>query len=162
MPRASDTRNHIPVSDMQSDRGNRQEDAPGAVVCEREVEYMDRFGLTEERYSQMMAFWNNDEEAVRDVVREWGVENCNKGYAIFNYDGTGLLEIEAIGDVGAFNDQEATARAIADGIKIIPVDQLPVNMSQDMRWYGWIDTPDNRQRIEAYCKKWGEVRKREI
>lgn len=112
---------------------------------------MSKFGLTEERYNQMMKFYGYDEEAVRDVVDEWTPELCNKGYDIFDFDGTGLLEIEAIGDVGAFDDDEAAIRAIADGIKIIPVEDLPDNF--DRKYLGWIDTPENRKAIQNYCNR---------
>lgn len=114
---------------------------------------MSKYGLTEERYNQMMQSYGNDEESVRQIVEMWGAEKCNKGYAIFDYDGTGLLDIEAIGDVDAFDDVEANKRAEADGIKIIPVDQLPINMPEDMRWYGWVDTDDNRNKIAEYCAR---------
>ena len=112
---------------------------------------MKNFGLTNERYEQMMNYWN-DKEAVSDVVSEWGIENCNKGYAVFDFDGTGMLEIEAIGDVGCFNDEEATEQAIKDGIKIIPIEELPANF--DRKYLGWIDTKENRKAIKEYCDKY--------
>ena len=49
----------------------------------------------------MMKSYGNDERAVKGVVKTWGVETCNKGYSTFNYDGTGLIDIEAVGDVDA-------------------------------------------------------------
>lgn len=110
-----------------------------------------KFGLTEERYNQMMKYWNNNEEEVEYIASEWKAEDCNKGYAIFDYDGTGLLEINKIDDVGAFeSDEEATEQAIKDGIKIIPVEELPESFNR--RYLGWIDTPENRKRIEEYCR----------
>lgn len=112
---------------------------------------MSKFGLTAERYNQMMKFYGYDEEEVKEVVDEWSPELCNKGYDVFDFDGTGLLEIEAIGYVGAFDDDEATIRAIADGIKIIPVEDLPDNF--DRKYLGWIDTPENRKAIQNYCKR---------
>lgn len=114
---------------------------------------MSKFGLTEKRYSQMMELYHGNEEAVKDVVETWGAERCNKGYDIFNYDGIGLLEIEAIGDVEAFDtDDEAVKQAVLDGIEIIPVEQLPINMPKNMRFYGWIDTEENRENIARYCR----------
>lgn len=95
----------------------------------------------------------SDEEIVKDIVSDWGVENCNKGYEVFDYDGTGLLDIEAICDVGAFDsDDEAVKQAILDGIEIIPIEQLPINMPKDMRFYGWVDTEENRRNIAMYCR----------
>ena len=114
---------------------------------------MSKFGLTEKRYNQMMEFYHHNEKAVKDIVEMWGAENCNKGYDIFDYDGTGLLEIEAIGDVEAFDsDDEAVKQAVLDGIEIIPIEQLPINMPKNMRFYGWIDTEENRRNIAKYCR----------
>ena len=110
---------------------------------------MNKFGLTEERYSQMMNSWHDDEEQIQTVVEDWGIDNCNKGYSIFDFDGTGMLEIEAIDDVGCFDDEEAVEQAIADGIKIIPIEELPENF--DRKYLGWIDTEENRKRINEYC-----------
>ena len=110
---------------------------------------MSKFGLTEERFNQMMKHYNNDEDWVKEIVEEWTPELCNKGYDIFDFDGTGLLEIEANGYVGAFNDEEATIQAIKDGIKIIPVEELPDSF--DRKYLGWIDTPENRKAIQDYC-----------
>ena len=39
-----------------------------------------------------------------------------------------------------------------DGIAIIPVDELPENFTR--RYFGWIDTPENRERIAAFCKEY--------
>lgn len=110
------------------------------------------FGLTEERYNQMMNLYNNNEEVIKEIVDEWGSDKCNQGYDIFDYDGTGLLEIEAIMDVGAFDDESAVDRAVnRDGIKIIPVTELPINIPTDMKFYGWIDTEENRKKLEIFC-----------
>ena len=40
--------------------------------------------------------------------------------------------------------------------KIIPVNELPYNFyidGHDVRFFGWVDTPDNRKAIKEYCKK---------
>jgi hypothetical protein len=108
-------------------------------------------GLTDERYNQMMESFNGDEELIRDAIEDWGVENVNKGYSVFDYDGTGMLQVEAIGDTAAFNydDAKAVEAAVRDGVQFIPVDELPENF--DRRYLGWIDTPENRAAIDAYC-----------
>lgn len=108
-------------------------------------------GLTPERYNQMMNSFG-DEESIEYAIFTWGVENVNNGYAIFDFDGTGLLQIEAIGDVNAYeSDAEAVKQAVADGIKIIPIEELPDNF--DRKYFGWIDTPQNRENIKHYCNK---------
>lgn len=78
----------------------------------------------------------------------------DKGYDIFNFNNTGLLEIEKIDELNIFEDDaEAVKQAMLDGIKIIPVEELPENF--DRRYLGWIDTPENRKNIEEYCKNLG-------
>lgn len=112
---------------------------------------MSKFGLTTRRYNQMMRDFDNDEEEVMCVVADWGVENCNKGYAIFDYEGTGLLELCKIDDVGAFeNDYKASLKAKKDGINIIHRKDLPKNMPCDMRYHRWIDTEENRKNLANY------------
>lgn len=76
----------------------------------------------------------------------------SKGYDIFDFDGTGMLEIERIDEVNMFeSDDEAVEQAIKDGIKIIPIEELPANF--DRKYLGWIDTEENRRAIKAYCEK---------
>ena len=76
-----------------------------------------------------------------------------KGYDIFDFDGTGMLEIEKIDELNMFeNDEEAVEQAIKDGIKIIPIEELPKNF--DRKYLGWIDTEENRNAIKDYCNKY--------
>lgn len=76
----------------------------------------------------------------------------NKGYDIFDFDGTGMLEIQKIDTSKRFkDDEEAVEQAIKDGIKIIPIEELPENF--DRKYLGWIDTEENRKRIKDYCNK---------
>ena len=52
----------------------------------------------------------------------------SRGYDIFDFDGTGMLEIEKIDEINMFDsDEDAVKQAIKDGIKIIPVEELPEN-----------------------------------
>lgn len=92
----------------------------------------------------------------------WSKEESERGYAIFDFDGTGLLEIEAIGDVYdgfdiddfVITDGDCAREAERSGFcKIIPVDELPQNMEYNgysRRWYGWLDTPENRKNISEF------------
>lgn len=99
-----------------------------------------------------MDCWEHGEKGIEDAIKVWGVEALNKGYGIFDFDGTGMLQIERIGVVGIFkSDAEAVQKAIEDGINIIPVDELPKNFQR--RYLGWIDTPQNRERIKKYCER---------
>ena len=73
-----------------------------------------------------------------------------KGYTITDFDGTGMLEIQKIDEQDVFPDDEAAVdAAIRDGVKIIPVEELPDNFPR--RYLGWIDTPENRKNIQDYC-----------
>lgn len=111
-----------------------------------------RFGLTKERYEQMMKTYGNDREEIKEIVDGWSADVCNKGYDIFDYDGTGMLEINRIDDVFAFeSDEDAVEQAIKDGVKMIPIEELPENF--DRRYLGWIDTEENRNAIKNYCSK---------
>lgn len=116
---------------------------------------MAKFGLTEKRYKQMMATCNNNEEWVESIVCDWGSKNCNKGYAIFNYDGTEVLELCKIDDVDAFADdgQAAIQARKEEGIKIIPRNELPKEILDDViSYHQLIDTEENRKNIVEYCK----------
>lgn len=111
---------------------------------------MSKYGLTEQRYSQMMAFYKNNEDAVREVVEQWGADLCNKGYAEVQTTDNGVFEINKIDDVGAFmSDKAAAEKAAKDGVKLIPVDELPENLTR--RHFGYIDTPENRRLLAEYC-----------
>jgi len=107
--------------------------------------------LTVERYHQMREIYSD--RRIREIVNEWGVDVVNKGYDIFTFNGMGILEISRIDDVEAFeSDDDATEQAIKDGIKIIPVDELPETFGR--RYLGWIDTPENRARIAELAEKY--------
>lgn len=89
----------------------------------------------------------------------WSEEQAKRGFDIFDFDGTGLLGLEAIYDAHIeteIDDEEASIEAVASGFcKIIPVDELPDPFIIDginRRWFGWIDTPENRKNIKEWCK----------
>lgn len=89
-----------------------------------------------------------------DIHSDYWGEWAKYGYAPFDFDGTGLIEIEMIYDMEIFNgDEEAVEQAIKDGFDIIPVDELPDNF--DRKYFGWVDTPENRKAIEEYCSDEG-------
>lgn len=89
-----------------------------------------------------------------DIHSDYWGEWAKYGYAPFDFDGTGLIEIEMINDMEIFNgDEEAVEQAIKDGFDIIPVDELPDNF--DRNYLGWVDTPENRKAIEGYCSDEG-------
>jgi hypothetical protein len=112
-----------------------------------------KMGLKKSRYEQMMLKFGNNESSISDVIEDWGIENVNRGYEIFDFDGTGMLEVEEIGEISVFecDDEKAARQAEADGIRIIPVDELPASF--DRKYFGWIDTSENRRAIEEYCRK---------
>ena len=92
----------------------------------------------------------------------WSKEEAERGFTIVNFDGLGLLEIEAIPDCypnDCYDDDEAVKEAERIGFcKIIPVNELPnpftYFITNDRRYFGWVDTPDNRKRIKDYCEKY--------
>lgn len=71
------------------------------------------------------------------------------GYLICDYEGTGMLEVVRDDYLMLLeSDEEAVKWAEKDGIKIIPINDLPEKFPR--RYYGWIDTPENRALINAY------------
>lgn len=90
----------------------------------------------------------------------WSKEEAERGFEIFDFDGTGLLEIEAICDCypdGDCDDEAAAREAERTGFcKIIPIDELPdpfIVNGNSRRYFGWVDTPENRERIEKTAKQ---------
>ena len=79
-------------------------------------------------------------------------EEESRGYAIVDYEGTGMLEVQKLDGCNKFEtDEQAVMQAIKDGIVLIPVSDLPYNF--DRRYLGWVDTPANRNAILKYCSK---------
>ena len=102
---------------------------------------------------------------IEGVKLGWTREESERGYVICDFDGTGLLEIERLDDVVLNTDDEryydvmdedCAIEAERSGFcKIIPVEELPKNMiydGNDRRYFGWIDTPENRRRISDFFK----------
>lgn len=108
-----------------------------------------------------MAYVKPTKEQIEWAIKDgWPRESAERGYDIFDFDGTGILEIEAIADVylscgsdEGYDDDACSIEAERSGFcKIIPVDELPENF--DRRYFGWIDTPENRKAIKEYCEKY--------
>ncbi len=107
-------------------------------------------GLTRERYEQLLALYGDAEE-VAEKVSEWGADVCNKGYSVFEFNNRGIFEIERIDELGVFEDDRAASeQALKDGVKLIPIEELPVEFPH--KYLGWIDTPENREAIKGYSK----------
>lgn len=119
-------------------------------------------------------WWNTKKEytkyiypsskGIKNAMKQWwSKEDAERGFCIVDFDGTGMLEIEAIADAhidssSTYDDELAAREAEKTGYcKIIPVDELPDPFSyfekNDRRYFGWIDTPENRRRIKEFCKK---------
>ncbi len=116
-----------------------------------------------------MAYIKPTEKGIRFAMDfGWNKEQAERGYGIFDYDGTGILDVEAILDCYPSNELEENLNSeeILDEVwaheaertgfcKIIPVEELPENFEHEgnsLRWYGWVDTPENRKAIEKYCQ----------
>lgn len=85
-----------------------------------------------------------------ELVNEYYQEIGGKGYAIAGFGNTGILEIKCVAANGKYSsDEEAVRAAVKDGVKLIPVEELPTDFGQ--RRLGWIDTPANRKRIWNFC-----------
>ena len=107
------------------------------------------------------------EEQIKTGIEDgWTREQCERGYDIFDCDGTGLLEINRIDCIYVgwnedglteVTDEDCAREADRIGFcKIIPVNELPdpfIVRSSDARYFGWIDTPENRKAIEDWCRR---------
>ena len=91
----------------------------------------------------------------------WDRESAERGYDIFDFDQTGLLEIERIDacyveNVNDVTDDDCAIEAERSGFcKIIPVNELPnpfMVHGYNRRFYGYVDTPKNRKIIEEYTR----------
>lgn len=98
------------------------------------------------------------------VEQGWLREDAERGYTQFDYDGLGMIQIEAIGDCyptsefdDGYDDEACAYEAERSGYcKIIPVNELPENFEANghsVRWFGWVDTLENRKAIKEYCSK---------
>lgn len=73
------------------------------------------------------------------------------GYNVTDFGGGGMLEIQMVDDMARFeSDDEAVEAAMADGVRIIPVEELPECFER--RYLGWLDTPANRERIAEWAE----------
>lgn len=78
--------------------------------------------------------------------------DSEKGWSIFDFDGTGMMEVQKLDESNKFaNDEEAVATAITEGVRVIPVEELPANFER--KYLGWIDTPENRMAIRKYANR---------
>lgn len=96
---------------------------------------------------------------------EWSREQAERGYDIFEYNNTGLLDIERIdcefcgfAEDGTTEvcDEDCAREAERTGFcKIIPIEELP----KGFRWpyHIWVDTPENREAIKRFCEE-GKVK----
>lgn len=108
-----------------------------------------------------MAYNYPTAEGIKSAMKEgWSKEQAKRGFEIFDFDGLGILEIEAIGDCfpdQTYEDEEAAREAERTGYcKIIPVNELPAPFiidGIDRRYFGWVDTPENRKRIEEFVNE---------
>ena len=107
-------------------------------------------GVLPERIETMLTQYDNMDD-VELIVNRYGVDTVNKGYSIKAFNDDGIESVYTLFEVSAFSDDsDAVEAAVKDGVKIIPVGHLPNNFYD--RWYGYVDTPENRKRIYKYCK----------
>lgn len=98
------------------------------------------------------------------IKNGWSKEDAERGFCICDFEGLGLYEINAIFEAhietyNSYDDELAAREAERIGYcKIIPVDELPNPFGyftkNDRRYFGWIDTPENRKNIKEYCDKY--------
>lgn len=90
------------------------------------------------------------------IAEGWDAEKAEKGYTVFDCGNTGMLDIERIDDAyihdqPEVSDLDCAVQAAIEGEHIIPVNQLPDELSDEFRYFGWLDTPVNRRVIRQFC-----------
>ena len=100
-----------------------------------------------------------EEQILLAVNDGWSREDAERGYAVFEFENTGMFEISRIvleiertysHEQTDVTDDDCAVEAEQSGFcKIIPVDELPENF--DKKYFRWIDTPENRAAIQKYC-----------
>ena len=73
-------------------------------------------------------------------------------YAIVDYEVTGLLQVQSLNGI----DDEFCAFLAErnNDCKIIPINELPITLPENLKYYGWVDTIENRKNLEKYAKKY--------
>lgn len=117
----------------------------------KEAKFAKSLGISPLRLSQIRESHGNElsDTEIRELVKECTPDALNRGYDVFN---TGVVEeICVIGDIASDSrdDAWATARAIIDGVKIIPVEELPEGLPKERKYLGYIDTPANRKALNT-------------
>ena len=114
-----------------------------------------------------MAYRKPTQKQIKYAINEgYSREEAERGYGFVYFDFTDMVEIELYSDVYMaldddgellepvdIDDEDCAIEAERSGFcKIIPVDELPENF--DRRYFGWVDTPENRKAIQDYCDKY--------
>lgn len=110
--------------------------------------------MTREENAKLLQEHHPDwtKEVAMAELDDFSDEIIEKGYDIFDFDCTGMLEICPVYALEQFDsDEAAVEQAAKDGVKFIPVNELPESFER--RYLGWIDTPENRRAIEEYCSQ---------
>ena len=82
---------------------------------------------------------------------------AERGYDVFDYGGNGILEVEHleecwVEDEPAVDDRDCAIEAGMSGTyPIIPINQLPEELPDELKYYGWVDTPENRRNLNIYA-----------
>ena len=74
------------------------------ILAFQEDDSFGRYGLDSGRYHQMLKTLEWDEETIWKAVWAYGVQACNRGYVVSEYNNTGLYDIERIEKIGVFAD----------------------------------------------------------
>lgn len=122
-----------------------------------------------------MAIRPTEEEKSLGKEYGWSDHAIETGYEIFTFCGCDFpyelapLNIEAVCDMGTFErfysenkeqipddvgvDDLAALQAMEDGYcKIIPIEELPEKLIDKYKFFGWVDTTENREKLEKLSK----------
>lgn len=89
------------------------------------------------------------EQAGEALDKEWG-KGGSRGYGVFFSNDSTMAHIERIDELGVYDgDLEAGEQAEKDGMKLIPVNEIPDEYP--INAYRYLDNEGNREILGLFC-----------
>ena len=120
-------------------------------------------GIEEQRVFELICSYYGDFDEVRRVVSTYGAEPLNKGYLVIADRDHRLKSVSFFAPARKIHtNADAARQAEKDGIKLIPVSELP----EDAFFFFFIDrrlvdTPENREVLRKFFEKHSLAKRRE-
>lgn len=121
-------------------------------------------GIEEQRVYELIDSYYGDFDEVWRVVSTYSEEALNKGYVVASVTNDTLIQGVCFFEPARvfYNNSDAAAQAERDGVKLIPLSELPEDsylfFDTDQRI---VKTPDNRRRLRKFFEKHPIAKRRE-